>query len=144
MTKDTMRNDLFRELITNLGGSGLGLATTLLSRPREAHCARRLLRGHHGDRHGGSAATAPATLAAVGFVGGLAAGVLLASQQLHRHRRNLFSPRPYERLAALAYLRGQPSVETLRLLHDYLGWEPRPLLRRRGFRVLRELERTLD
>ena len=83
-------------------------------------------------------------LAAVGFLGGLAAGVLLASQQLHRHRRNLFSPRPYERLVALAALRAQPSAETLRVLRDYLGWESRPLLRRRGLQLLRQLERTLD
>ena len=83
-------------------------------------------------------------LAAVGFLGGLAAGVLLASQQLHRHRRGLFSPRPYERLVALAYLRGQPSIETLRLLRDYVGWETRPRLRRRGELLLRRLERTLD
>ena len=83
-------------------------------------------------------------LAAVGFLGGLAAGVLLASQQLHRHRRGLFSPRPYERLVALTYLRGQPSIETLRLLRDYVGWEPRPRLRRRGELLLRRLERTLD
>lgn len=83
-------------------------------------------------------------LAAFGFVGGVAAGLLLASQQLHRHRRNLFSPRAYQRLAALAHLSGQPSVETLRVLHDYVGWEPRPLLRRRGLRLLRELERSID
>ena len=83
-------------------------------------------------------------LAAVGFLGGLAAGVLLASQQLHRHRRNLFSPRPYERLVALAALRGERSAETMRLLRDYLGWESRPLLRRRGLQLLRQLERTLD
>ena len=134
MTKDKMTNDLLRELIAQFT-SGDG---------RNRRYAARLLRAVSEDRHRGSVALAPATLATVGFVGGLAAGVLLASQQLHRHRRNLFSPRPYERLAALAYLRGQPSVETLRLLHDYLGWESRPLLRRRGFRVLRELERTLD
>ena len=83
-------------------------------------------------------------LAAVGFLGGLAAGLLLTSQQLHRHRRNLFSPRAYERLAALASLRGQPTIETLRLLRDYAQWEPRPLLRRRGVRLLRQLERHLD
>ena len=83
-------------------------------------------------------------LAAMGFLGGLAAGVIVASQQLHRHRRNLFSPRPYERLVALAALRAQPSVETLRLLHDYVGWEPRPALRRRGSQLLRQLERTFS
>jgi hypothetical protein len=83
-------------------------------------------------------------MAAVGFLGGLAAGVIVASQQLHRHRRNLFSPRPYERLVALTALRAQPSVETLRLLHDYVGWEPRPTLRRRGTQLLRQLERTFS
>ena len=83
-------------------------------------------------------------LAAMGFLGGLAAGVIVASQQLHRHRRNLYSPRPYERLVALAALRAQPSVETLRLLHDYVGWEPRPALRRRGSQLLRQLERTFS
>lgn len=105
---------------------------------------RAVLRRRRGGRHEGSAGLAPGALGLVGFLGGVAAGVLLASQQLHRHRRNLFSPSAYERLAALAYLRGQPSVETLRLLHDYVGWEPRPLLRRRGFRLLRRLERTID
>lgn len=82
-------------------------------------------------------------MAVLGFVGGLSAGMLLAGQQLHRHRRNLFSQRPYERLAALSVLRGQPSVETLRLLRDYVRWEPRPLLRKRGTRILRQMERTL-
>ena len=86
----------------------------------------------------------PRQLAAVGFLGGLAAGLLLATQQLHRHRRNLFSPRAYERLAALASLRGQPTVETLRLLRDYISWEQRPLLRRRGRHLLRRLEQHLD
>lgn len=86
----------------------------------------------------------PERLAAAGFLAGLAAGLLLASQQLYRHRRNLFSPWRYQRLAALAYLRGQPSLETLRLLHDYIGWESRPLLRRRALRILRQLERHLD
>jgi hypothetical protein len=87
----------------------------------------------------------PPRLAAVGFLGGLAAGVLLASQQLRRHRRDLFSPRVYERLVALSALRAAaPSVETLRLLQDYVGWEPRPLLRRRGAALLRRLERAID
>jgi hypothetical protein len=86
----------------------------------------------------------PPRLAAVSFLGGLAAGVLLASQQLRRHKRDLFSPRSYERLVALSALRGAaPSVETLRLLHDYVGWETRPLLRRRGLALLHRLERTM-
>ena len=96
-------------------------------------------------RIGARRTRSPRLPAAVGFLGGLAAGMLLASQQLHRHRRGLFSPRPYERLVALTYLRGQSSsVETLRLLRDYVGWETRPRLRRRGELLLRRLERTLD
>ena len=97
-------------------------------------------------RHNGHVRpVAPSHLVALGFLGGLAAGVLLAGQQLHRHRRNLFSPRPYERLAALAALRGQPrTVETLRLLDDYVSWETRPLLRRQGKRLLRRMEQRLD
>ena len=87
----------------------------------------------------------PPQLAAVGFLGGLAAGMILASQQLHRHRRGLFSPRPYERLLALAVVgAAPPSIETLRLLHDYVGWESRPLLRRRGVVLLRRIERAMD
>lgn len=82
-------------------------------------------------------------LAALGFLGGLAAGALLAGQQLHRHRRNLFSRRPYRRLAALSHLRGQPSLDTRRLLQDYIRWEPSPMLRRRGIRILRQMEHEL-
>lgn len=103
-----------------------------------------VLRHHAARRQMGPAEAARGSLALVGFLGGMTLGVLLASQQLHRHRRDLFSPSSYQRLAALSYLRGQPSVETLRLLHDYVGWESRPLLRRRGFQLLRQLERTLD
>ena len=84
-------------------------------------------------------------LAAVGFLGGLAAGVILASQQLHRHRRGLFSPRPYERLLALAVVgAAPPAIETLRLLQDYVGWESRPLLRKRGLALLRRIEQAMD
>ena len=83
-------------------------------------------------------------MAALGFLGGLAAGVLLAGQQLHMHRRNLFSRQPYRRLAALSHLRGQPSLETARLLQDYVRWEPRPMLRRRGIRILRQMEHELN
>jgi hypothetical protein len=44
------------------------------------------------------------------FAGGLAAGVfggwMLAQRRLSTHQRNLFSPRPLRRLAALGYLAG--------------------------------------
>ncbi len=81
--------------------------------------------------------------AVLGFVGGFAAGALLASQQLHQHRRNLFSRQPFSRMAALSFLRGQPSLETMRLLRDYVRWEPRPMLRRRGSRILQRMEHQL-
>lgn len=83
-------------------------------------------------------------MAALGFLGGLTAGVLLAGQQLHMHRRNLFSRRPYQRLAALSHLRSQPTLDNARLLQDYVRWEPRPMLRRRAIRILRQMEHELN
>jgi hypothetical protein len=43
---------------------------------------------------------------------------VFAQQRLVRHRRDLFSPRPLRRLAALGFLAGQNGVETIRLLRD--------------------------
>ena len=82
-------------------------------------------------------------VATVGFLGGVALGALVWSVQMRRHRRNLFSARPLRRLAALGYLSGQPSAETARLLRDYVKWESRSVLRRRGERVLRRIEARL-
>lgn len=82
-------------------------------------------------------------LAAVGFVSGIAAGVLLWSHQQHTFKRGLFSRSPLRRLAALGYLSGRPSLETVRLLRDYVAWEPHAALRRRGERVLRRVELNL-
>jgi hypothetical protein len=48
------------------------------------------------------------------------------------------------RFAALGYLSGRPSVDTARLLRDYIRWESHPILRRRGEQVLRQVERYLD
>lgn len=87
---------------------------------------------------------AHARLAALGFVGGAAVGLVLWSRQVHRSRRELFNRSPLRRLAALGYLAGQPGVEAARLLADYLNWETQPLLRRRGERVLRRMEAHLD
>jgi hypothetical protein len=85
-----------------------------------------------------------ARLVAMGFLGGLAVGVLFWSRQQHRHRRDLFSKHSLRRLAALGYLSGTPSVDTARLLRDYIQWEPRSVLRRRGRQVLRKVEASLD
>lgn len=74
---------------------------------------------------------------------GVAVGLVGWSAQLHQHRRSLFHPSPRKRLAALGYLRAHPSVDSARLLRDYLAWESHPLLRRRAQRVLRRTERLL-
>ncbi|HEX2637979.1 MAG TPA: hypothetical protein VHL81_12665 [Gemmatimonadales bacterium] len=81
------------------------------------------------------------------FTGALAAGAvggwLLAQRRLTVHQRDLFSPRPLRRLAALGFLAGQSGVGTIRLLRDYLVWERQPVLRRRAQAILRTLEATL-
>ena len=74
---------------------------------------------------------------------GLAAGWLLAQRYLEHHRQALFSKAPRLRHAALGYLSGHASPETIRLLRDYVAWEPRRVLKRRGLRVLRELEAAI-
>jgi hypothetical protein len=80
---------------------------------------------------------------AVGFVGGLAAGSLAWSRMQRNCRRSLFSRNPLFRVAALGYLRGRPTVDSARLLREYIAWEPRPILRQRGARILKRLEATL-
>jgi hypothetical protein len=81
------------------------------------------------------------------FAGSMAAGAvggwLLAQRRLTVHQRDLFSPRPLRRLAALGFLAGQSGVDTIRLLRDYLVWERQPVLRRRAQAILRTLEATL-
>lgn len=78
------------------------------------------------------------------FVGGLALGLVVWSQQTRRYRRNLFDPHPWRRLAALGHVRGQCSVRTVRLLRDYVRWERHPGLRRRGMKILRRMEASLQ
>ena len=82
-------------------------------------------------------------LFASGAMAGAAAGWVLAQRRLASHRRDLFSPRPMRRLAALGYLAGQGGVDTVRLLRDYLSWERQQVLRRRGESILRRLESNL-
>jgi hypothetical protein len=84
-----------------------------------------------------------ASLVAVGFLGGVAAGTLIWSRMQRQYRRNLFSKSPLRRVAALGYLRARPTVNTAQLLREYVAWEPRSILRQRGARMLRRLEATL-
>ena len=74
---------------------------------------------------------------------GVALGWTVVERRLARHRQALFSPRPYRRLAAIGFLEHDASPETVRLLRDYLAWEPQARLRRRARDVLRRLEASL-
>jgi hypothetical protein len=81
------------------------------------------------------------------FVGaavvGIAAGWFLAGRHIQKHRTALFSPRPLQRLSALAGLAADPTIANVRLLQDYLAWEPRPILRRRARALLSRMEAAL-
>jgi hypothetical protein len=81
------------------------------------------------------------------FVGGamlgLTAGWLFGQRQLVQSRSDLFSAQPVKRLSALSFISGEPGVDTVRLLRDYLSWESQPMLRRRAQRILRRMEATL-
>ncbi len=71
-------------------------------------------------------------------------GVLFVRDQMSRHRRDLFNSRPLRRLAALGYVAGAPpSIDTVRLLRDYIAWERQPLIRRQAVQVLAKVERNL-
>lgn len=86
--------------------------------------------------------TAGIILLAVGAITAL--GTFLVRDQIERHRRNLFSPHPLRRLAALGYLAGhEASVDAVRLLRDFMAWETRPMIRRRAAQILDRMERRL-
>lgn len=89
-------------------------------------------------------AVARTRLAGLGFVGGVAAGLLIWGTQMQRSRRDLFSRSPVRRFAALGFLGGQPGAETARLLEDYVRWEARPALRKRGQQLLRRMHAHLE
>jgi hypothetical protein len=58
-------------------------------------------------------------------------------RQMHVHRRDLFSPRPFRRLAALGHIGREPaSVDAIRLLRDFISWEPRSHLRARAQAIM--------
>lgn len=82
-------------------------------------------------------------LVSAGFAGGLALGATVWDRLIAGSRRGLFSPHPMGRYHAVSYLAARPSVDTARLLRDYLRWETHPLLRRRARRVLRAVEASL-
>jgi hypothetical protein len=79
-----------------------------------------------------------------GFVGGVVAGLLLWSMQIRRSRRDLFSPNPLRRLAALGYLGAEPGLQNIQLLTEYLRWESKSLLRKRAERLLKRMQGKLS
>ncbi|MFW6193286.1 MAG: hypothetical protein ACOC83_07345 [Gemmatimonadota bacterium] len=84
-----------------------------------------------------------AGIALLGATAVAALGAWLARDQMVRHRRDLFSPHPLQRLAALGYLRSHPDVDNVLLLRDYLAWEERPLLRKRAAAILDDMEERI-
>ncbi|HAC05650.1 MAG TPA: hypothetical protein DC060_08405 [Gemmatimonadetes bacterium] len=83
--------------------------------------------------------TAGITVLATAAAGALVA--LIIRDQITRHRRNLFSPRALRRLAALGHVnKTTASVDTIRMLRDFIAWEPRKLLRERAQSVVSRME----
>ncbi|MDH3270364.1 MAG: hypothetical protein OEN56_03470 [Gemmatimonadota bacterium] len=84
--------------------------------------------------------TAGLTVLAAAAAGALAA--IIIRGQISRYQRDLFSPRAFKRLAALGHISREPaSIDLIRLLRDFMAWEPRKLLRERAQSII---DRMLD
>jgi hypothetical protein len=85
-----------------------------------------------------------AGFALLALLGATILGALLVRDQISRHRRELFSPHPLRRLAALGYLGSAPaSVDLVLLLRDFIAWETRPLLKKRATALVARMEEAL-
>jgi hypothetical protein len=83
--------------------------------------------------------TAGITVLAAAAAGAIAA--LIIRDQITRHKRDLFSPRALRRLAALGHVAKEPaSIDTIRLLRDFMTWEPRRMLRERAASIVDRME----
>jgi len=83
--------------------------------------------------------TAGITVLAAAAAGALAA--LIIRDQITRSRRDLFSPRALRRMAALGHIGREPtSVATIRVLRDFIAWEPRKMLRDRARAIMARME----
>lgn len=78
-----------------------------------------------------------------GLAAGLAAGYAWWTAEQAEHQRALYDRRPMRRLAALGWLSGQQSAESVILLREYVRWEQNPVLRRRARRLLARFENAL-
>lgn len=87
--------------------------------------------------------TAGFTVLAAAAAGAVAA--LIIRDQITRHQRDLFSPHALRRLAALGHMaRADASVDNIRLLRDFIAWEPRKMLRRRARVIVERMEDEAD
>jgi hypothetical protein len=83
--------------------------------------------------------TAAITVVAAAAAGAIAA--LIIRDQVTRHQRDLFSPHALRRLAALGHMgRSEASVDNIRLLRDFIAWEPRKWLRKRAQAIVERME----
>ncbi len=83
--------------------------------------------------------TAGFTIIAAAAAGAIAA--LIIRDQITRHQRDLFSPHALMRLAALGHMsRSDASVDNIRLLRDFIAWEPRKTLRKRARVIVQRME----
>jgi hypothetical protein len=83
------------------------------------------------------------TVLAAAAAGALA--VVIVRGQIRRHRRDLFSPRPFRRLAALGHMGREPAtVDAIRLLRDFIAWEPRRMLRERAEAIMDRMTDEVD
>ena len=80
---------------------------------------------------------------AVGLAAGAVAGYAWWTREQGRHQRALYHPRPMRRLAALGHLSGHPTVDTVLVLREYLGWEKNAVLQRRARQLLTRFENAL-
>ena len=80
----------------------------------------------------------------IALLGVAVAGTVVAfmvRDQISRHRRDLFSPRAFRRLAALGHMAGEAAtVDNINLMWDFISWEPRNLLRSRAKAIVQRME----
>lgn len=82
--------------------------------------------------------TAAFTVLAAAAAGAVAAMIIRG--QISRHQRDLFSPQAFKRLAALGHISREPaSVDLIRLLRDFIEWEPRKMLRERAQAIVNRM-----
>ena len=87
--------------------------------------------------------TAGLTVLAAAAAGALAAMIIRG--QITRHQRDLFSPRAFKRLAALGHISREPAtVDLIRLLRDFISWEPRKMLRDRAQAIVDRMLEEAD